>query len=731
MIDLSSNPLRPLGPDDFARAAAASKPVADDWRAIVPPPADAPKMTKGELKGIAPAGFEFGQGWHYPDASGSLLHYVARFDHGDGGGKQFRPICWAAGPGGRAGWRPIAPPAPRPLYGLDRLAARPLAPVIVCEGEKAADAATNRFPEWVAVTSSSGSKSAGKADWSPLRGRDVVIWPDNDAPGLAYADDVRRLALEAGASSVRVVAVPVSFPAAWDLGDENPEGWDAGLLAGLLGAPGEHDGATDDEWPEPLGVGSTLPPVAPFADDLLPDCLRAYVMDAADRMQAPPDFAAVACLCGLAAVLGNKVRIAPKARDNWTVVPNLWGAIVGAPSAMKSPALTSALAPVYAIQDALREEWEESRKDDAIEDALATLSVKDAKKRAAKLLKDGDRDAAASALKSATAGDDDGAPCPRLVVNDVTVEKLGVLLNENPRGLLQIRDELPGFLAKMENDEFQQDRAFYLEAFNGDGRFTYDRIGRGTVEIKCCTMSLIGGVQPSRIAPIVRGALTGASNDGLIQRLQMLVWPDSRQGWRWVDRAPDEAAEGRYHQAFRDLYHLQLGEGEEPAVLRFAPRAQEMFKRWSEEIHAEAKGGSLPPTLESHLLKMQKTVASLALIFELVDGGRDSVGDDATARALDWADYLRTHANRLYAAGATVVEDGARLILDRRLQLPAPFTLRNVHQKGWAGLTDRDTVEAAIDVLVSCHCCREVQVAQPVGRPTRAFEWNPRLKGGG
>jgi cytochrome bd-type quinol oxidase subunit 1 len=73
------------------------------------------------------------------------------------------------------------------------------------------------------------------------------------------------------------------------------------------------------------------------------------------------------------------------------------------------------------------------------------------------------------------------------------------------RGLLLIRDELPGFLAKMESEEFQSDRAFYLEAFNGDGQFTYDRIGRGTVHIENCTLSIVGGVQPSRIAPLVRG----------------------------------------------------------------------------------------------------------------------------------------------------------------------------------------------------------------------------------
>lgn len=145
-------------------------------------------------------------------------------------------------------------------------------------------------------------------------------------------------------------------------------------------------------------------------------------------------------------------------------------------------------------------------------------------------------------------------------MNDATVEKLGELLNENPRGLLLVRDELPGFLSQMESEEYASDRAFYLEAFNGSGQFTYDRIGRGTVHIANCTVSIIGGVQPSRIAPIVRGAITGTSNDGLIQRLQLTVWPDPRTLWQWVDRHPDREAREAYEKCLPR--HSRTGIGE-------------------------------------------------------------------------------------------------------------------------------------------------------------------------
>ena len=483
-------------------------------------------------------------------------------------------------------------------------------------------------------------------------------------------------------------------------------------------------------WPKPRPIKVALPAVQSFEPDMLPEALRGYVFDVADRQQSPADFAAVTAMCGLAAALGNKVRIRPKQNDDWMVVPNLWGAIIGRPSAMKSPAMSSALAPLYALQDSMRERWQSELKEASVDDVLASIDARDAKKRAAKAVKDGDRSAARELLAGISAGDDEEPRCPRLIVNDASVEKLGELLNENPRGLLLVRDELPGFLARMEAEEHASERAFYLEAFNGDGRFTYDRIGRGTVAIENCTLSLIGGVQPSRLAPIVHGALSGARNDGLIQRLQLAVWPDDMGNWQWVDRRPDTIARDDYERAFRHLNDLDLGDGERGySLLRFTDDAQEMFREWMTEIQGEARADRLSPTLESHLLKMPKTISSLALIFELIEGNASAVGAKATARALDWSDYLRSHANRIYSAGQTLVEDGARLILERRRQLPENFSARDVQRKQWTMLTERDAVGAALDMLVATAHCRELPAEPHLrgGRPTSLYVWNPQL----
>ncbi len=72
-----------------------------------------------------------------------------------------------------------------------------------------------------------------------------------------------------------------------------------------------------------------------FDPEMLPEALRPWVMDIANRMQCPTDFPAVGALVALSSLIGARAVVAPKARDDWRVVPNLWGMIVGRPAVMK------------------------------------------------------------------------------------------------------------------------------------------------------------------------------------------------------------------------------------------------------------------------------------------------------------------------------------------------------------------------------------------------------------
>jgi len=151
--------------------------------------------------------------WIYRDADALPLMVLYRFDlpPDDSGNprKVFAPLTWCKGKNGVLQWRWQGLPEPRPLLHLDHLKQCDVAPVVVTEGEKSADAAALLMPGYVATCWLNGTNSWRKSDFSPLIGRDVLLWPDNDAPGLKCMDELAEHLRTLGAASVRVLALAV------------------------------------------------------------------------------------------------------------------------------------------------------------------------------------------------------------------------------------------------------------------------------------------------------------------------------------------------------------------------------------------------------------------------------------------------------------------------------------------------------------------------------------------
>lgn len=216
--------------EPLPKGGARRSPAAGEtWRAIVPVPADAPPVDLTHGKFGAPSA-----SWPYHGADGALLGYAVRFDHA--GGKEVLPhtYCGNAETGATA-WRWKSWDPPRPIYRLDQPAARPDDPVILAEGEKAADAAARLLPDHVAVAVPGGSNAADKANWQPLGGRLVVIWPDRDGPGWKFAADAVRL-LKLVKAKIRVVVPPEGPADGWDAADAEAEGWDTEQARALVQA---------------------------------------------------------------------------------------------------------------------------------------------------------------------------------------------------------------------------------------------------------------------------------------------------------------------------------------------------------------------------------------------------------------------------------------------------------------------------------------------------------------
>jgi hypothetical protein len=259
------------------------------------------------------------------------------------------------------------------------------------------------------------------------------------------------------------------------------------------------------EWDRPLPLPALEPEVPIFPAEIIPEPFRAWVQDAAERLQVPLEMVATPAMVAFSSLIGPRCGIYPKRKDtDWIVIPNLWGALVAPPGSLKSPVLKEVLKPIDKLEAAATERHEREVGDWRVKAQTLEMKIKVGEKALTESVasKPGctSVDQAERNLAQLRAELEEGSPTlQRYMANDATIEKLGELLKENPEGLLIYRDELYGLLMGMEKQGRECERAFYLEAWNGDSGFTFDRIERGTVSIKSLCLSILGGIQPDRL----------------------------------------------------------------------------------------------------------------------------------------------------------------------------------------------------------------------------------------
>lgn len=488
-----------------------------------------------------------------------------------------------------------------------------------------------------------------------------------------------------------------------------------------------------DSWPEPQALPGELPAVQPFAFELLPEGLRGWIEDITERVQCPPEFAAVGAIVALGSIIGRRVAVRPKEHDDWEEFPNLWGAIIGRPGVLKSPALNEVLKPLRRLEARAMEEnqsavvgWQEKKAAEGIRRAAATAN---AKKAAIK----GDAFDASGLIGN----DDDTEPQPqRYITNDSSVEALAEVLRFSPNGVLAFRDELSGLLRSLDREGQESARAFYLSAYSGKEPHIVDRIGRGlNLRVDHCCVSMLGSIQPAVMGSYLREAIAGNGGDGLLSRFSLLVWPDTSGEWRNVDRWPDtehrQAANALFDR-MNSLDPLTIGaqaqEGEAP-FLRLDDAARACFLEWRQDYEREQRTSEDHPAIIAHFAKYRKLVPALALIFHLAGKGTGPIQETAILRALGWVELLETHARRTYASVQQARIESARALLAkiRSGAVANPIRLRDVYLKGWSCLSDPEDARRAADLLDEMDYLRREMLHTP-GRSATVYWINPRVK---
>jgi hypothetical protein len=643
----------PLRPEELTGLSAEPAP-SDGWRPVLPVPDSVPPVTGAVLDRFAPRGFARSAAWKYVDASGRMLGAVVRFDAIDGSNaKQVLPVTWCEGPRGRTEWRSKGFPTPRPLYGLDQLAARPDAPVLVVEGEKTATSAAIRFPGHVVITSPGGSKAAGKADWSPLAGRQVVVWPDADEPGTAYASDVAHLSGASGAASVAVVSLPSGLPRGWDLADQPPAGVTSEDLAAWLAAatapktmvaPAATDG--------PLPLFPPLSPATAYPVNALGPFLAPAALSIAAKVQVPLEIAAQSVLAAAALAVQPHAdvrlpfgQVRPTSLDFVTVAGS---------GDRKSSADNEALWPIRQREKVLREQHEDAMKAWRIDSAAWAATRK-------KIEADAKLDYDSRRAKLEALGDEPRKPlAPILTTGDVTPD--GLTKNwPSMHGALGVFSAEGGQVTGghgMSDDNRLRTAAMLSELWDGKPVARVRAVDG--ISILCGRrLSVHLMIQPEAAASFF--ADQTLRDQGLLSRI-LVAAPASIAGTRFYrsPSAEDEAVIKRYGARLLDLLEAPpktLGEAPNelaPRVLTLTDDAKALWRAFFDHVESQCGTGGELRVILDFAAKAAEHAARLAGVVAVIENPATNVIDgNAMECGVTLADWYIGEALRLAEASRT------------------------------------------------------------------------------
>jgi hypothetical protein len=639
--------------------------------------------------------------WTYNDAQGKPVGLVVRWDGASG--KDFRPVA-------RHGddWRIGAMADPRPLYNLPHLEAAQR--VVVCEGEKAADAASALG--FTATTSAGGAQAATKTDWRPLAGKEVWILPDNDQPGRKYANTIASITTKlTPAARVRVVDLP-DLPDGGDIVDwieshgdaAEPDPMRAEIETLVQAAELHRPVAADDlTW-------------HPFPIHALPVPVRGFVAELAAATGNDPACAALAALVVLAGAVGN--RAAAHVKRGWTEPAILWGAIVSPPGTIKSAVLKLATRPLIEMYKEARHQFAKA------------LAAHEAERQRYEV----ERDSWRAAQKKGTGASDppaepDAPTERRLLVSDVTCEKLGVLLQDNPLGLLLVRDELAAWVGAFDRYAAGgkgSDAPAWLSFFDSAPVVIDRKSAASTIFVERASVSVLGSIQPGTLRRVFGAA---ERESGLLARLVPVQPPPKPVVW--TDEELSEGAATEWASLLRKLLEMQPDLDDQgkprPRLIPLAPDAKAVYVLWH-DAHGRDVADAHGDDLAAHLAKLKGICPRLALLFVCVDAvvagkGIAAIGRDHIERAIAVTDWFKHEAKRVYSMLAESDDErDQRRLMDWIWRKGGTVTARDV-QQGCRWLKEPGAAQEALDKLVQAGrgTWRPVPTTAKGGRPGVAF----------
>jgi hypothetical protein len=376
-----------------------------------------------------------------------------------------------------------------------------------------------------------------------------------------------------------------------------------------------------------------LPEAAAFPVDVLPESCRRFVREAAASIGCAPDLVSVPLLGLLSAAIGNSRQL--QLKRGWKESAALFAVVVAEPGDKKTPAQKAALTPVWQAQERFKRKYQE--RCEAYEEKLRKWKA--------------DERAAAKEGEPAPPKPEEPA-MGHAVVHDITVERLADILDETPRGVVSVQDELSGWVLAMNQYKAggkEADRQFWLRVWS-NSPVKVDRKSRKIPAVIAQPwISVVGSIQPE----ILPGLDIGR-NDGMMDRF-LYSYPEP-QRMRHTDDEVSVAAERAILELYNELTSLKMPESDGepfPGTVPMTEEAWQVFKELADELSEEAHGLGFPGRLRGAWSKLEAYLARLSLILALsrVAGTeeREQVEPRDVVAASLLVGYFKAHARRVFA----------------------------------------------------------------------------------
>lgn len=389
-------------------------------------------------------------------------------------------------------------------------------------------------------------------------------------------------------------------------------------------------GEVVDDSPKPITTFEAFP------IDAFPSGLKEYCTEVARYANADPSIPAVSLLGVSAALIGSSHRISYGSDYQPSI---LWGVVVVPSSECKSRALSPIVKPLSLADDrwdvknkaAVREfnrecslykkhrvEWEESNTDVAFD-------KEPPKKPQAR----------------------------RIVVRGTTTEALCGIMQDNPGGVLVVKDELAELFGEMNaySGAKGKDGAFWNASFNGES-YTVDRKHAESYRLSSTTISIVGGVQPKVLESILTKNPNLTDSGLMIRPIYTMppLLPDSCD-----EVFIDKEAAAKYDKLITGLLALREAATPEPITVTLSPEAKEVYKAFLTDNGTERDPMGETP-MRAYCGRLRGTVLRIALVLHCtgqVEAERpttDLVSAETMAAAVRIAQWCKYEFNRTFTA---------------------------------------------------------------------------------